>query len=76
MQLNTSPEDQDVQLQEKTTYCEVLAKPWEVVGTDIYMINNENLLFIGDHHSQFPVVKMVESLLAKDIDTSSQGFIC
>ena len=33
-------EYQSTQLQEKTISHEVLAKLWEVVGTDIFMVNN------------------------------------
>ena len=32
-----------MQPQEKKTPCGELAKPWEVVGIDILMINNKNL---------------------------------
>ena len=45
----------------KETPYEVLDKAWEVVGTDIFMINNENLLCIIDYYSKFPVVIKVES---------------
>ena len=60
-------EYQNMQLQEKTTPYEVPAKLWEVVGTDIFIIINENLFCIEDYHSKLPVLKKVESLLAKDL---------
>ena len=39
----------------------------KVVGTDIFMINNENLLIIVDYYIILPVIKNVESMLAKDL---------
>ena len=68
-QCSTCLEYQNMQPQEKTTAYEILvqAKPWEVVGTDASMINNENLLCIVDYYSKFPVVKKVENLAAKDL---------
>ena len=36
----------DTQLQEEATPFEVLAEPWEMVGKDIFMINNKNLLLL------------------------------
>ena len=52
---------------EKTTPYNVLAKPWEVVGAFIFMINNENLLCIVQYYSNIPLVKKVEGMLAKDL---------
>ena len=37
-----------------------------MVGADIFMINDENSLFIVDYYSRF-LVKNVESLSAKDL---------
>ena len=42
-------------------------KLWEVVGTDIFKVNNETLLFIVYYYSKFPVVKKVESLSTEDL---------
>ena len=53
----TCLEYQKTQPQEKTTSYEVLAKPWEVVGADIFMIKNEIMLCIVDYYSKFLVVK-------------------
>ena len=39
-------------------------KPWEVVGTDIFMVYKENLLYIVDYYSMLPIVKRVESMVA------------
>ena len=56
-----------MQLQEKTIPHRILAKPWEVVGSDIFMVNNETLLCIVDYYSKFPVVKKVENMLVEDL---------
>ena len=44
-------EYRNMQPQEKAALCEVPAKPWEVVGTGIFMVNNENLLCIVEYFS-------------------------
>ena len=43
--------------QEKTTPCKVPDKPWEVVGTDVFMIHNKKLLSTVDYYSKFLVIK-------------------
>ena len=48
---------QNTQLEEKTTPYEVPAKPWEIVGADSFIINNEKLLYIVDYYSKFLVIK-------------------
>ena len=53
-----------MQTHEKTTPHEVPAKPWEDVGTDIFMVN-ENMLCIVHGTSKFLVVKKVESMLTE-----------
>ena len=38
-----------------------------MIGADMFMINNKNLLYIVDYFSKFPVVRKMESMLAKDL---------
>ena len=45
------------QLQEKTTPYKVLAKKWEVGGTYIFMIDNENMLCIVNYYNRFPFIE-------------------
>ena len=40
---------------------------WEVAGTYICMVNNENLLCIVDYYSKFLVVKKMEMMSAKEL---------
>ena len=54
---------QNIQLQEKTTPYEVPANPWEMVGTDIFMITNENLLCIGDYYMHVSSCQNVGDLI-------------
>ena len=42
-------------------------RPWEVVGADIFKINNGMLLCIVDYYSKFPVVMKVGTLAADDL---------
>ena len=54
-----------MQLGENTTPYNILAILWEVVGGDIFVINNRNLLCIVDYYSKFLVMQKVESLSAR-----------
>ena len=56
-----------MQLQEKTTAYEVLAKLWEMVGMGIFMVNNEDMLCFVNYCSKFPVIKKKDGLSAKDL---------
>ena len=72
----TCLEYQNMQPQEKTPFYDVPAKPWEVVGTNIFMITNENLLCIVDYYSKFLVIKKGREPVSQRPDMSSQGCIC
>ena len=63
---STYLEYQNTKLQEKTMPYKVSAKS-EVIGADIFMITNENLLGNVDYYRKFPVVKKVERLSAEDL---------
>ena len=51
-----------MQPQERALHNEILCRPWEVVGADVFMINGNTLLCIVDYHSKFPIMKKVNSL--------------
>ena len=40
-----------------TLHYDVPCKLWEVVGADLFMINNQNPIFMVDYYNKFPVVK-------------------
>ena len=46
---------------------QIYGKPWEVVGADIFMLNNKTLLYIVDYYRKFPIVKKVAGLPAGDL---------
>ena len=65
-QCSTCLEFQHTQLCETAIHYDMPCKVWEVIAADIFMINNENLLFIVDYYSKFPAVKKIASLSADD----------
>ena len=46
------------------------AEPWEVLGADIFQLNNKNYLCTVDYHSKFPVIKRMEGLSAENLITT------
>ena len=48
------------QLQEKTIPHELPTKSWEIVGADMFSINNETLLWTVDYYRKFSVVKRAD----------------
>ena len=50
--------------QKKRWHLEIPAKPWEIVGTDMFTLHNKNYLCIVYDHSIFSVIKMVEDFYA------------
>ena len=45
--------------QEKALHYEIACRPWEIIGEDVFMINDKSLLSIVDYHSKFLIVKQV-----------------
>ena len=58
---------QQTQPHEKTIPCDILCKSWEVVGADIFSINNNAQLCIVDCYSKFPIVKKSDGLSANKL---------
>ena len=52
------------QLKDKIMHHDILAKLWEVIGTDMFTLNNKHYLCIVDYHCKFPIIKKTEHLLA------------
>ena len=44
----------------------MLLRPWEVLGPDMFQLNNKNYLCTVDYHSKFTVIKM-EGLSAENL---------
>ena len=53
-QCATCPDYQQTQPHEKTILYELPCTPWEVVGADIFSLNNNILLYIVDYYNKFP----------------------
>ena len=64
---NTCLEFQQTQPKEKIIHHDILLRPWEVLGVNIFHLNNKNYLCIIDYHSKFPVIKRMEGLSAEHL---------
>ena len=51
----------------KIIHHKIQGKPWEVLGADMFTLNNTNYLCILDYHSIFPAVKKTEDLSADSV---------
>ena len=63
-QCATCMEYQQTKPCEKIIPHEMLHKPWEVVGANIFTVKNNLLLCIVDYYSKFPVIKKTDGLSA------------
>ena len=57
---NTCLEFQQMQSKEKIVHHNILLRPWEVLGADVFHFNNKNYLCIIDDHSKFLFIKRME----------------
>ena len=58
---------QQTQSKEKLNHHEISGKVWKVSGADLFALHNKNYLCIVDHHSIFPVIKMIKDLSADSL---------
>ena len=63
---------QQMQPKEKIIHFDIPIRPWDVVGTDMFHINNENYLHILNYNSKFPVVKKTKGLSADGLIAASK----
>ena len=54
-------------LHEAALHYFIPCKSWQVVGADIFMINNKNLICIVDYYIKFPLVKKIVSQSVQDL---------
>ena len=54
----------------KIIHHDISIRPWDVVGADMFHINNKNDLCIIDYHSKYLVVKKTEALSADSLITA------
>ena len=43
------------------------AKPWKIVGADMFTLHNRKYLHIVDYDSKLPVMKKIEDLLVDSL---------
>ena len=58
---------QQTQPKEETIHHDIPLRPWEVIGVDIFHINNINYLCVVDYHSMFLVIKRIKGLWAEHL---------
>ena len=46
---------------------DIPARPWEVIGTDLFTLNNKYYLCIVDYHSKLPIIKKTKDLSADSL---------
>ena len=63
---------QQTQPKEKIIHHEIPAKPWEIVGADMFTLYNSNYIFIVDYHSKFPVIKKTKDI-SRQLNTNMQN---
>ena len=49
---------------ETIVHHDIPVRPWDMVGADMFTLNNKNYLCIVDYHSKFPIIKKTEDLSA------------
>ena len=58
---------QQTQPKEKIIHHDIPIKLWDVVGTDMFTINNNKYLYVVDYHSKFPIIKKTEDQSADSL---------
>ena len=47
---------------DKIIHHDILIRPWDVIGADMFTLDNKQYLCIVDYHSKFPIIKKTEDL--------------
>ena len=58
---------QQTQPREKIIHDSIPGKPLEVIGVDMFTLNNKNYLSILDYHSKCPILKRSEDMSAESL---------
>ena len=72
---STCLEFQQTQPMDKIIHHDIPIRPWDVLGVDIFQLNNKNYLCIVDYHSKFLAVKKVEELSVDTFNINIQSCI-
>ena len=63
----TCLEFQQAQPKEKIMHNDILLRPWNVIGADVFHFKNKHYLCIVDYNSKFPIIKRLEGLSADNL---------
>ena len=58
---------QQMQPKEKIIHQDIPVRLWDIVGADMFNINNNNYLCMIDYHSKFPIIKKTKGLSADSL---------
>ena len=58
---------QQTQSKDKMIHHDIPVRPWDIIGTDMFTLNNKHYLCIVDYHSKFPIIKKTEDLSANSL---------
>ena len=58
---------QQTQSKDKMIHHDIPVRPWDVIGADMFTLNNKHYLCIVDYHSKFPIIKKAEDLSADSL---------
>ena len=56
-----------MQPKEKTINHDIPIRPWDVIGADVFQLNNKNYTCIIDYHSKSLGVKRMDGLSAENL---------
>ena len=43
---------------------DIPVRPWDIIGMDMFILNNKHYLSVVDYYSKFPIIKKAEDLSA------------
>ena len=67
---------QQTQLKDKTIHHDITGKLLDVIGTDMFTLNNKHYLCIVDYNSKFPFNKKTEDLSTDSIILMCKSYFC
>ena len=52
---------------DKMIHHDIPVRPWDVIGTDMFNLNNKHYLCIVDYHSKFQIIRKTEDFSADSL---------
>ena len=72
---NMCLEFQQTQPKAKMIHHDMSLRPWVVLGTDIFDLNNKNYLCTVDYHSKFPIIQRMDGLSAENLIATVKSYL-